>query len=67
LQAKAKVESASVAMKPPWQISWPLTMSSRTFIDKVALPGPMARISMPSDLLALSFVHIPSRTASATS
>ena len=27
LQANAKVESASVKMKPPWQIWWPLRCS----------------------------------------
>jgi hypothetical protein len=32
LQAKAKAESASVAMKPPWQMAWPLSMSARTRI-----------------------------------
>ena len=30
LQANAKAESASVVMKPPWQMSWPFSMSSRT-------------------------------------
>ena len=33
----------------------------------VALPGPIASISIPSDRLARSLAHMPSRTASATS
>ena len=40
LQAKANAESASVVMKPPWQMSKPLSMSSRTVIVRVAVPAP---------------------------
>ncbi len=39
LQANANAESASVVMKPPWQISWPFSMSSRTVISSRARAG----------------------------
>src|ERR1700677_4610580 len=32
LQAKAKAESASAKMKPPWAMRWPLTMCGWTVI-----------------------------------
>ena len=47
LQAKAKVESASVKMKPPWQILWPLRCSSRTVMRSTARPGSQLTSSMP--------------------
>ena len=67
LQAKAKVESASVKMKPPWAMRWPLTISGRTVIDSVARPGPISTISMPRPLLASSSAHIASAQARARS
>ena len=39
LQAKAKAESASVKMKPPWAMPWPLTMFGWTVIASIASPG----------------------------
>src|SRR5688572_8301101 len=65
LQAKAKVESAKVAMKPPWQMAWPLSMSWRTCICRVAWPGATSTMRMPRPLLALSLANMPSRTCSA--
>jgi len=55
-----------VAIKPPWQMSWPLIMSSRTDIVSVALPGPTATTWIPSARVARSSRQIASRTASAT-
>src|ERR1019366_4789600 len=34
-------------MKPPWQMSWPLSMSSRTVIVSVAVPTPTCAMLMP--------------------
>src|SRR5438105_5229795 len=65
LQAKAKAESANVATKPPWQMAWPLSMSSRTAMVMRARPGAMAVTCMPSDLEARSFANMRSRTSSA--
>src|SRR3954468_12185812 len=67
LQAKAKVESASVKMKPPWAIRWPLTISGLTVIDSVARPDPISTIVMPRLLLASSSFHIASAQARARS
>jgi hypothetical protein len=47
LQAKAKVESASVKMKPPWQIWWPFRCSGCTAMRITARPGSQASSSMP--------------------
>ena len=67
LQAKAKAESASVKMKPPWAMRWPLTISGRTVIESVARPDPISTISMPRPLLASSSFHIASAQARARS
>jgi hypothetical protein len=40
LQAQAKVVSASEKIIPPWQMRWPLTMSSRTVMVARAQPSP---------------------------
>ena len=60
LQAKAKALSASEAIRPPWQRSQPLIMSSRTVIESVAVPGPTETISMPSICEAASPAHMAS-------
>src|SRR5512133_3611641 len=39
LHAYAKVESANVKIRPPWQISCPLSMHSRTAMRITARPG----------------------------
>ena len=36
LQAKANALSASVKMKPPWQVAWPLSISSRITMRRMA-------------------------------
>ena len=43
LQAKAKVESAKVKIKPPWQSAWPLSCSARTVMRLVV---PLAAVSV---------------------
>jgi hypothetical protein len=40
LQAQAKVVSAREKIIPPWQMAWPLTMSSRTVSRVRAQPSP---------------------------
>ena len=67
LQAKAKALSASAAIRPPWQRSQPLIMSSRTVIERVAVPGPTETISMPSIFEAASPVHMTSAERRASS
>src|SRR5882757_10480776 len=67
LQAKAKAESASVKMKPPWAIRWPLTICGCTSIDMTARPGPISTNCMPRPLLASSSLHIASAQARARS
>ena len=66
VQANAKAESASVVMRPPWQMRWPFNMSSRTVMRKVARPGAIASTVMPSDCDARSAANMLSRTASAS-
>ena len=51
LQAKAKALSASVKIKPPWQLWCPLSISARMAIDMLARPGPTALIVMPTSLI----------------
>ena len=65
LQANAKAESASVVMKPPWQMSWPLSMSSRTVISSRAVPAPSATMRMPRPREARSAANMCAPTASA--
>ena len=48
MQAQAKAVSATLKIMPPWQIPWPLTMSSRTVIRVRAQPSPCPTSSMPS-------------------
>ena len=67
LQAKAKAESASVKIKPPWAIRWPLTICGLIVIDSVAWPDLTSTISMPSPRLASSCCHIASAQARARS
>src|SRR6185369_4536158 len=67
LQAKAKVESASRKMKPPWAMRWPLTMCGSTVIVSAAKPGFTSTIFMPRPLLASSSFHIASAQARAIS
>src|SRR5664279_343865 len=67
LQAKAKAESASVKIKPPWAMRWPLTICGWIVIVRVARPGLTSTIAMPSPLLASSSRHIASAQARATS
>jgi hypothetical protein len=67
LQAKAKVESASRKMKPPWAMRWPLTMCGATVMVSVACPGLTSTIAMPRPLLASSSLHIASAQARAIS
>ena len=68
LQAKAKVESASVKISPPWQILWPLSMGSRTAMRITARPGAQdtSSICMKSRE-ALSAANMDSPTARASS
>ena len=44
LQAKAKVESARVNTKPPWQMRWPLRCRGVTTMRITARPGSQAVI-----------------------
>ncbi len=67
LQAKANALSASEAIRPPWQRSQPLIMSSRTVIESVAVPGPTETICMPSAFEAASPDHIASALVRASS
>src|SRR3954451_11273933 len=60
LQERANAESASAAIRPPWQRSCPLTMSSRTTMETRARPGDTDSMDMPSALLAASADHIAS-------
>src|SRR5438132_4438118 len=66
LQANANALSASVKMKPPWQIAWPLSMSARTVIVSSAYPGPIAAICMPIACDARSRENMPAATRSAS-
>src|SRR5882757_7578262 len=67
LQAKAKAESASAKMKPPWAMRWPLTISGLTVMASVAWPDLISAISMPRPRLASSSAHIASAQARARS
>src|SRR5262245_55360979 len=67
LQAKAKAESASVKMKPPWAMRAPFTISGLTVMVSVARPGPTSTISMPRLFEASSSFHIASAQARARS
>src|SRR5689334_8322728 len=67
LQAKAKVESASVKMKPPCAMRWPFTMLALAVMVSVARPGPTSTISMPSAPELSSSFHIASAQARARS
>src|SRR6218665_1077953 len=66
LQAKANAEWASTVMKPPGQMSKPLSMSARTTISSVACPCPRAVTRMPRPRVARSLASMPLRTWSAT-
>ena len=62
LQAKAKVESASVKIRPPWQMSCPLSMASRTVMRITARPGSQQRSSIcMKSLLARSAANMAFR------
>ncbi len=65
LQANAKAESASVVMKPPWQMSKPFSMSSRTGISRKAAPSEIATMRMPIAFDARSLANMWTPTASA--
>src|SRR5580704_3049197 len=67
LHANANAESASVKIKPPWAISWPLSMASPTVMVSVARPGATSTISIPSPRDAVSADHIASADARASS
>ena len=60
LQAQAKVVSAREKIIPPWQMPWPLTMSSRTVMVARAQPSPWSSSVMPSVLEAASDAIIDS-------
>src|SRR5690554_389443 len=53
-------------MKPPWQLPWPCTMSSRTVMVSTARPGATLSMRMPSPWLALSRENMASAQASAS-
>ena len=68
LQANANVESASVKMKPPWQMAWPLSNSGRTRMRMLAWPGlqPSRSICMNSrDAWSAANIAAPTASASA--
>ncbi|MCY1545651.1 hypothetical protein D9M68_816030 [compost metagenome] len=68
LQANAKVESARVKMKPPWQIWWPLRCKGCTAMRMTARPGSQLSSSMPMvSLLAVSTANMVSPTLFALS
>ncbi|MDB5912165.1 MAG: hypothetical protein JWP22_840 [Ramlibacter sp.] len=68
LQAKAKVESARVKIRPPWQIWCPLSMGSRTFMRIRARPGSQASSSIcRKSLLAASTANSVAPTFAARS
>src|SRR5574343_1546380 len=51
---------------PPWQMWWPFTMSARTVMLSVALPGLMASSCMPRLRAAASRRHMAAAAASAS-
>ena len=53
-------------MKPPWQMPWPFTMSGRTLMLSVAVPGLTASIFMPNPRAAWSSGHMISAQRHAT-
>ena len=70
LQANANVESASVKMKPPWQISWPFRWRSSTTMRITARPGVQLTSSMPMvsrDARSLANIERPTRSATSCS
>src|SRR6185369_5667088 len=70
LQAYAKVESASVKIRPPWQMAWPLSIVSRTVMRVTARPGSQLTSSIcMKSRVARSAVNMtsPTRSASARS
>ena len=51
---------------PPWQMSWPLSMSSLTVSVQFAHPGEIALTSMPSMWAARSRANIAAATRAAS-